>query len=135
MEDTESTPAWWCSAGLRIRHPTLDPLAVSQTLEAVPTIAKMADESKVQHGECKSAGYWCTEYRVESPDRPDALFAWAERFVSERESHFHLMLENGYGVAVYIGIHTNVLALGFNIPKTPTLWRLAIPIGIEFFSP
>ena len=44
------------------------------------------------------------------------------------------MLEDGYNVNVYIGVHTTLLALGFMLPGTPTLWNLQIPIGIEFFS-
>jgi hypothetical protein len=135
MDDTKARPAWWCSARLRISHPTLDPAVLSKALNAIPVVAQRPGESKVVHGDCKSAGYWCVEQQVEYPDRPDALFTWVEQFILERESHFRRMREQLYNIDVYIGIHTTVLAVGFNVPMTPTLWKLAIPLGIEFFAP
>ena len=134
METSDTKLAWQCSVDLRISHPTLDPYALTKTLDASPIIAQAPGESRVAHGECKSAGYWCTEHKAEYPIRPDALFAWLEQFVSKREEQFQDMIDEGYDVNAYVGIHTNVLATGFVLPATPTLWRLGIPIGIEFFS-
>jgi len=135
MESSEAQPAWRCSIDLRISHPSLDPDVMSQTLNAVPVIAQRPGDSRVLHGDCKSAGYWCTKHEIEYPDRPDALFFWAEQFVHEREAHFRSLLESNYDINFYIGIHANVMALGFSLPATPVIWKLGIPIGVEFFSP
>lgn len=134
MESSSTESAWRCSVDIRISHPQLDPAETSKTLNAVPLIAQRPGESRVPHGACKSAGYWCIEHRIEYPQRPDSLFSWAEQFVLEREAYFRRMVENGCDVNVYIGIHTNVLAMGFTIPATPTIWKLGISVGIEFFS-
>jgi hypothetical protein len=134
MKTSEMKPAYWCSASIRICHPELDPTEVSQMLDSVPQIAQRPGESRVPHGACKSAGYWCIVHRVEYPDLPDSVFVWADQFVRERESHFRRLLENGCDIDVYIGIHASVLALGFKLPATPTIWRLSISVGLEFFS-
>lgn len=134
MEASSSESAWRCSADIRISHPTLDTVATSKALNAVPLIAQRPGESRVPHGDCKSAGYWCIEHRAAYPDRPDALFLWAEQFVLEREPHFRRMLDDGCDVNVYIGIHSNVLTLGFKLPATPAIWKLGIPVSVEFFS-
>lgn len=140
MTDADSKIAWWCSASLRISHPSLNPGEVSRILDATPEFADMPGQSKVPYGKtstgysCKSAGYWCMTHRVECPDRPDALFTWIEEFVVDRESQLTQMLRDEYDVNIYIGIHSNVMTVGFELPETPTLQSLSIPIGIEFYS-
>jgi len=126
---------WWFSADLRISHPALNPIEISTLLDAVASIAMRPGESKVHHGDCRSAGYWVTVYRSEAPTRPDSGILWSERFVGERKALISDLLEKGYSIDVYIGIHSNVLALGFNIPPTPILWELGITLGIDYFSP
>jgi hypothetical protein len=133
MPMNQEKPLWWSSASIRISHPELDPKEVSEMLDSIPQIAQRPGESQVPHGDCESAGYWCVEHRVDAPERPDSVLLWAEQFVRERESHFRRMLENAYDVNVYIGIHTRVLALGFDLPATPAIWRLGVPVGIEVF--
>jgi hypothetical protein len=134
METRSEKPAWWCSASIRICHRELDPKRVSEMLNVTPQIAQRAGESRVPHGDCKSAGYWCLSHRIEDPNGPDSVFLWVEEFIREREPHFRRMLERGYSIDVYIGIHTNLLALGFDLPIMPAIWKLAIPVGIEFFA-
>lgn len=134
MNKLATEPAWRCSVDLRICHPALDPSELTELLDANPIVAQFPGESKVPHGDCKSAGYWCTEHKIEHPHRVDELFLWLEQFISERENQFQQLINKGYDVNAYVGIHTNVLATGFTIPRTPTLWRLEIPIGVEFFS-
>lgn len=103
-------------------------------LGATPAIALRAGESKVPYGKCRSAGYWCVEYRAEPPNRPDSVILWAEDFVGQREAQFRQLVGAGCDVNVYVGIHCFILALGFDLPATPLLWKLGIPISIEFFS-
>jgi hypothetical protein len=125
---------WWASAAIRISHPDLDPARMSQILNSIPTIALRPGESKVSHGACKSAGYWCTESRIEEPDRPHVVFLWAEDFVMSRRTIIQELIREGYDIDVYIGIHSSILALGFEVPATPTLWQLGIVVGVEYFS-
>ncbi len=134
MTDDDTQVFWWALATLRLSHPGLDPTRITQLLKATASVAFRPGESRVIHGDCTSAGYWCTEYRIESPIRPDHVFLWAEEFVSLRGEHIRDLLHQGYRLELYVGIHSKILALGFNIPTTPTLWELAIPIGIEYFS-
>jgi hypothetical protein len=44
------------------------------------------------------------------------------------------LLKKGCHIDVYIGIMSNILALGFDLPATPTFWELGIAVGIEYFS-
>ncbi len=133
--ESEAQIPWWCSIDIRICHPTLDPADVSNRLNAVPAIAQNPGESRVPFGDCRSAGYWCIVHRVDYPERPDSVLIWADQFVLERRLEFDRMIKDEYDVNTYVGIHTNVLSLGFVIPETPTLWGLSIPVGVEFFSP
>jgi hypothetical protein len=103
-------------------------------LDATPSISQRPGESKVRHADCRSAGYLCFEKRVDQPERPNHLLEWVEHFFTDREEEFRELLSDGCRVDVYLGIHTNVLALGFNLPATPTLWSLNIPLSVEFFS-
>ncbi|MEZ6139220.1 MAG: hypothetical protein R3B84_01495 [Zavarzinella sp.] len=126
---------WWSSATIRICHPNLDPAELTKLLDADPSIALRPGESKVPYGECRSAGYWCTEYRVDEPLLPNHVIEWTENFVNKRIEVFKNLQMKKYFIDVYIGIHSNILALGFDVPATPTLWELGIPLGIEYFSP
>jgi hypothetical protein len=135
MTNDQGKPLWWSSATIRLSHPELEPARLTEILKAAPSIAFRPGESKVPHGECRSAGYWCTEHRADEPTRPDHAFVWAERFVSERQEQIQVLLSQGYHIDVYIGIFSNILALGFEVPATPTLWQLGITVGVEYFSP
>ena len=129
-----SRSLWWSQSSIQISHPELDPIATAQALGAIPEIAQSPGKSKVPHGTCKSAGYLCFSHRVDEPGLPDVAIQWTETFVAEREEQFHKLLSEGCNINVYIGIHTSILALGFVLPATLTLWRLGIPLGVEFFS-
>jgi len=134
MDTTKAELHWWSIGSIRISHPTLNPDELTEQLSAVPSIAQQPGESRVPYGNCKSAGFWCMDHRAEHPDRPDAILLWAEQFVLDREPYFRCMVESDYYIDLYIGVFSNVMALGFNVPETPTMRRLGIPIGIEFFS-
>ena len=134
MSNNETNLLWWSSADIRLVHSELDPANVSKLLGATPLIAQSPGESQVRHGNCHSAGYWCIAHRENQPSLPDSTIRWAEQFVSERELAFRKMLREGYSINVYVGIHTDVMTLGFELPQTPTLWNLRIPIGIEIYS-
>jgi hypothetical protein len=134
MDTANSKVDWWCEVSIRICHACLDPTAVSELLDSTPHIAQHPGETRIPHGNCRSAGYWCLEHRVGAPDRPSVSILWAEEFVKSRETQFGQLLENGFDVNVYIGVFSNVLALGFDMPPTPTIWKMGIPLGIEFFS-
>ena len=134
MVTPEKVPEWWCSTTIRISHPDLDPTKVSELLNATPQIAQCPGESRVPHGECRSAGYWCVEHRVDAPERPSVALSWAEEFSRLRETQLCQLLKWGYHVDIYVAVFSNVLALGFNVPPTPTICRLGIPLGLELFS-
>lgn len=130
----DSDQFWWCSAHLRVTHPSFDSAAVSKRLNSELTIPKGSGVSKSAADESEAAEVWSLEYRIDSPKRPDVLLSWAESFVSDREPTFASLLADDFDIDIYIGIHSNVLALGFELPSTPTLSRLNIRIGIEFFA-
>ncbi len=134
MKIQENESAWWTYSSIRICHAKLDPDKLAKLLDVSPTIAQQPGESKIHHGQCKSAGYLCISHRTDDPVRPDQAFLWTESFILERQPHFHTMLRDDYDIDVYIAVFSNVLALGFDLPPTPTLWKLGIPIGIEFFA-
>lgn len=134
METTHTKPAWRCSTSIRISHPHLNPIELSDMLNATPQIAEHPGTSKVPHGDCKSAGYWCIKHQLDAPDSPSDSLLWAEDFVRSRESQLLRLLKADYFVNIYLGIFSHVLALGFDLPQTPTIWKLGIPIGLEFFS-
>lgn len=125
---------WWSVVSLRICHASLEPTDISELLQVTPEIAQRPGESKIHHGDCTSAGYWCFSRRFDAPDLPSVSIHWAEDFVNSRESQFRQLLAQGFGVDIYLGIFSNVLSLGFNMPPTPTILKLQIPWGIEYFS-
>lgn len=127
-------PHWWSSASIRLCHPQLNPDEISAMLNTVPEFSQKPGESKIPHGDCKSAGYWCITHRVDYPSRPNVPLSWAEDFIRACEPQFSQFLKSGYDINIYVGIHTNVLALGFNLPIMTTIDKLSIPVGIEFFS-
>jgi hypothetical protein len=134
VSETESRVEWWSKVSIRICHATLEPAEISDLLYATPELAQRPGESKIPHGNCRSAGYWCLSHLIESPQRPDAAILWAEKFVRSRESQIRQLLELRFDVDVYIGVFSSVLALGFELPPTPTIWSTGIPLGIEFFA-
>lgn len=134
MNQDELNNPWWCSISVRICHPTLIPTVVTEQLNAIPTIACSAGDSQVPFGECRSAGYWCIEHRVNSPHSPDMCLRWVESFIHEREQQIIEMLRSGYDVNIYFAIHCRVLAVGFDLLPLPTVNSLGIPIGIEYFA-
>lgn len=103
-------------------------------LKSVAQIEMRPGESKVPHGACRSAGYWCMEHRIDAPERPDVSLSWAEEFVRTREAELHSLLESGCAINIYIGIFSNVLSLGFDLPTMPITQKLGINVGLEFFS-
>ena len=125
---------WWCDVSIRISHAALDPDQVSALLQATPQIAYRPGESKIPHGGSNSAGYWCHSQRFDAPQRPNVSIEWAEQFVDSRALHLNDLLAQGAHIDVYIGVFSNVLALGFYLPPTPNIARLGIALGIEFFS-
>jgi hypothetical protein len=122
---------WWSSASLRISHTDLIPDEVTESLGIVPVISQSPGESKVHHGDCKSAGYWCAQNGFDSPVRPDKAFEWIEDFVSEKAEYLGKLLQKGSDISIYVGVHSSVLALGFNLPSTPSISKLGINISIE----
>ena len=125
---------WWCELDIRIVHPDLDPEKLTRELAVSPSIAQKPGESKIHFQNCKSAGYWCVVHRVEHPARPDSAILWAERFVQDRETQIRRMLQDGFAITSYLGVHANVMTVGFDMPSTPLLRSLGIPLGIEFYS-
>ncbi|MES2789675.1 MAG: hypothetical protein V4719_08645 [Planctomycetota bacterium] len=132
MESTK--PEWYSSVSIRICHPNLDPSELSMLLNATPEIAQKPGESRVPYGDCRSAGYWCLQHRIDAPDRPDIAISWAEEFIEIRKPAFRQFTTEKYYVDVYVAVFSNVLALGFNMPPTPTITELGIHLGFEFFS-
>ena len=129
MEPSHAKPMWRCSISVRISHPDLDPSEVSEILDSTPQIAQRPGESRVPHGDCRSAGYWCLQHWIDAPDRPDVSLSWAEDYVQRRELQFHNLFTKQFKVDIYVGIFSNVLALGFDLPPMPTISRLGIPVG------
>lgn len=133
-ELTENKVFWWSSASLRISYPSLEPDELSLLLNAIPAIADRPGQSRVRHGSCDSAGYWCVSHREGSPARPSVVIEWAETFVADRIETFSRFVEIGYDINVYVAIHSNVMSVGFDLPSTPALTKLGIRVGIEYFS-
>ena len=133
--DTENNMLdWWCEVSIRICHADLDPAQLSEALKSTAQITQRPGESPVPHGNSRSAGYWCLSHRIDAPDHPGATLLWAEDFVKGREVELRKLLEQGVDVNVYIGVFSKILALGFDLPPTPTISKLGIRLGIEFFS-
>lgn len=130
----DSTPFWRCACSIRISHPELDPIELTESLCVTPTIAQRPGESKVHHGNCASAGYFVVEHGSESPELPSGALSWAEEFFRQNEMKFDALLLKGCQVNVYLAVFSNVLAVGFDLPPMPTISRLGIRVGIEFFS-
>jgi hypothetical protein len=125
---------WRGSVSVRISHPSLDPDSLSVRLNSTPVIAYRPGESKVRHGSCLSAGYWCVEQKAQTPQSPTALFLWLEKFAADREEQLRDIIGMNYRVYAYFGIHTNLLALGFDFPAMPVSGGLGIGLGMEIFT-
>ena len=134
MDSDTTKKKWRTCVSVRIVHRDLDPEQVTTLLHTAASIAKRPGESRIPHGDCNSAGYWGVQHWIDEPKLPDHAFLWAEQFVAERLNIFKDFRSKGYGVNVYVGVFSNLLALGFDIPATPTLWELGIIMGIEYFS-
>lgn len=134
MNVTPQKHFWRGSVSVRISHPSLDPDSLSVRLNSTPIIAYRPGESKVRHGSCLSAGYWCVEQQAEAPQSPTELFQWLETFVADREEQVREIMEIDYRVYAYFGIHTNLLTLGFDFPAMPISGRLGIELGMEIFT-
>lgn len=125
---------WWASATIRIMHPMMEPAEISSRITSATSTDPLGKLEVTYGYNNKKMAYWYGEYRVESPNRPDVLIAWVEQLAKENEPLMAEMLELGGEIYVYIGIHSSVLALGFDLPSTPTVSRLGIAIGLEYFS-
>lgn len=125
---------WWCSATFRISQIGIE-WAQALSNFSLPDID--ADTSGTFEWRCEQKDgklHYQGEYRVRSPQKPDCVIAWAEAFASKNRSELEQLLLAGCKVYIYVGVHSQVLALGFDLPRTPTLSALEIPIGIEYFS-
>jgi hypothetical protein len=125
---------WWSSISLRIAHKELDPNEVTDEIGISPSVSFAPGKSQVHHQDCKSAGYWCGEKKVDFPIRPPELILWMEDVVEDHEIFLNKLLMSGANVNIYLAIHVDVASIGFDLPSTPTLNRLGIPMGIEFFG-
>jgi hypothetical protein len=134
MEVMDPTPHWWCAISLRIAHPELKPKAVTQELGLSPAISFEPGQSKVHHGDCRSAGYWCGERRIDYPNRPSELILWMERLVVDHRTYLANIIDGGADVNVYLGIHLESASIGFDVPCTPEMDNLGIRFGIEIFG-
>lgn len=134
MNSTEDKPHWWCSAHFRITHPSEDLSEFSKRLKvAIPAIDS-TQAVETNFGMKRNKFFWISELKIQSPDRPDALIAWAEQLAKENELPLTEILKLDGQIYVYVGIHTSVLALGFDLPPTPTVSKLGVKIGLEYFS-
>jgi hypothetical protein len=134
MESDNPEKHWRTSVSIRIIHRDLDPERVTALLHTTASIAKRPGESKIPHGDCNSAGYWCVQHWIDEPNLPDHAFLWAEQFFLDHNEAVCRLLGDGCSIDVYIGVKSKLLALGFNLPAMPTIWKLGIPIGIEYFA-
>jgi hypothetical protein len=134
MHESNSHNYWWSSASFRIVHPELDPDSVTRMLGLTPSIRQFPGESKIHFGGSTSAGYWCAHERIYYPHRPDLVIRWAEEVASQNNDCLRQLLNNNHGIDVYVGIHVNVMSIGFEMPLTPHLTKLGIVVGIEFFG-
>lgn len=125
---------WWASSSIRIVHSELDPERITRLTKTRPSLSFRPGESKIHYGGSVSAGYWLVEHRVIEPDDPGTAFEWVESFGVEHEKTLTTLLSESCEISVYIGIHTQLVSLGFNLCPLPTLWRLNIPVGIEIFA-
>ena len=132
MNSTQDQSHWWCSAHFRVTHSTKDLSELSSRLSVPQTESNSNMEASC--GVKNGVFFWCPELKVQSPDRPDSLVAWAERLAKANETILSEIMGLGGEVYVYIGIHTSVLALGFDLPPTPTLSKMGIAIGLEYFA-
>jgi hypothetical protein len=125
---------WRTSVAVRIFLGILDPERVTALLQTPASIQKRPGESKIPHGDCNSAGYWCVQHWIDEPNLPDRAFLWAEHFFLDHTDAILELLGTGCSIDVYIGVKSKLLALGFNLPAMPTIWKLGILVGIEYFA-
>ena len=134
LKPVEERSYWWSAISLRIVHEYLDPDSITEKLGIAPTFAFVPGESQVHHQDCKSAGYWCGNKRVDFPMRPSELVTWIEALAENNKCFLKTLIDGGADINIYLGIHLDVASLGFEVPHTPALNHLGIRIGIEIFG-
>ena len=134
MKPSDNNCYWWSAVSLRIAHKELDAGRVTEELGISPSISLAPGASQIHHGDCKSAGYWCGGMRIDYPKSPTELINWIENLVEVNEGFLQSVIDSGADVNTYLGVHANVMSVGFDIPATPVLNRLRIRMGIEFFG-
>lgn len=135
MSEDKKTLYWWGSTTLRLTHSGHDLSTYSSSLNAAIAGGSWPGTQKVECGITKNTKrYIHVVFGIEHPNRPHVLFEWSELLVRKNEKLFVELKSIGCKMDFYVGVHSAVIALGFDLPPTPTLWRLEIPIGIEFFS-
>ncbi|HBE67032.1 MAG TPA: hypothetical protein DDW52_02685 [Planctomycetaceae bacterium] len=126
---------WWSEISIRVAKDDLDPDAISRETGLDPEHSFQPGESKIHHGQCESAGYWCvTSPRIFYPERPDQAICWAEDFVEQNFRLLQTLVDSGAAVSVYLGVHMNVMNVGFVLPAIPCITELGIEFGIEVFG-
>lgn len=131
---TEEKPAWSCMISLRIVNEKLDPIVITKKLGVTPSVAHQPGTSKIHHGTSDSAGYWCGEMTFHYPDRPNLAIDWVEDQAKRNRDFLEQLVSDGAAITTYLGIHCNVMNVGFVVPPTPNLSNLGILLGIEFFG-
>ena len=126
---------WWASAHFQITHPSCDLSEIAKYVRASDSVVAFAALPETKFGMNKGKFFWSSDLKVKSPVRPNELIAWAERTALENEKLLIDLVTLGSSIYVYVGIHSNVLSLGFDLPQTPTLLKLGIAVGLEYFSP
>ncbi|MFN0199644.1 MAG: hypothetical protein ACKVT0_23060 [Planctomycetaceae bacterium] len=134
MTNNDNDLFWWGSVTFRITHPNIDPSDISDRINVALQDTDIPGKLEVTCGHEWNKTFWFGKYRIESPCRPDVLIAWVESFADSNKPQIADLMALGCKMYVYVGIHAKVLCVGFDLPATPTLWELNIPIGIEFFS-
>jgi hypothetical protein len=134
LEETEDQ-YWWSEISVRIAKDDLDPDIISREIGLTPQYSFHPGESKIHHGQCKSAGYWCvTSPRICYPQRPDQAILWAEDVVKRNVCLLQTLIDSGAAVSIYLGVHMNVMNVGFVLPATPRISDLGVEFGIEVFG-
>src|SRR5882672_1474774 len=95
---------WWSSVSISITRPALDSAEVSQLLQSLPRIVQRLGEANGSYGQCRWAGHWCVEHRVEAPDLPTLSFLWAEEFSRSHEAELSQLLKIGCRVGINVAV-------------------------------
>lgn len=133
MSETIPHVHWWTNAEIRVCGETLVPAEFSASLRELPALSLLPGESRVPLGTCKSAGYVVFEARFDSPARPTEGIRWVNSFAERHSDKLEYYIHCGVIVKAFIAIHSNVLAIGFDVPSVSALERLRIPLDIEVY--